>query len=168
MPLRTGWRAGCGIVLLLALGCTNTGNQAEAPVEKAPALPKQAAQSEPGPSDPDAPTEFTTTDSGLKYRVLRKGDGLKPSASDTVEVNYEGKLDDGFVFDSSYRKKKPISFPLNGVIKGWTEGLQHVNEGGKIELEIPGNLAYGSSPPPGSGIPPNATLHFIVELIKVK
>ena len=119
-----------------------------------------------GPTDADAPTEFTTTESGLKYRILRKSAGRKPTASDTVLCHYRGTLDDGTEFDSSYSRGKPIDFPLTGVIAGWTEGLQFVSEGGKIELEIPSDLGYG---PQGSGgtIPGGATLHFIVELVKI-
>ena len=127
-----------------------------------PALPKGA-----GPIDADAPKEFTTTASGLKYRILRKGAGGKPKATNTVEVNYHGWLDGGKVFDSSYQRGESIEFPLNGVIPGWTEGMQLVGEEGMIELEIPSNLGYGAR---GAGgvIPPNATLHFLVELLDVK
>jgi FKBP-type peptidyl-prolyl cis-trans isomerase len=127
-----------------------------------PALPEGA-----GPIDADAPKEFTTTPSGLKYRVLRKGAGGKPKATNTVEVNYHGWLDGGKVFDSSYQRGESIEFPLNGVIPGWTEGMQLVAEEGMIELEIPSNLGYGAR---GAGgvIPPTATLHFLVELIDVK
>lgn len=122
---------------------------------------------EPGPVDENAPEEFTATDSGLKYRILRAAEGASPAATDTVTVHYKGWLDDGTVFDSSYQRGESISFPLNGVIAGWTEGLQLVNEGGMIELEIPSNLGYGAR---GAGgvIPPNATLHFIVELIEIE
>ena len=116
--------------------------------------------------DADAPTEFTTTSSGLKYRVLRKGDGANPRSSDKVTVNYKGWLASGRVFDSSYNKSEPVSFGLNEVVAGWTEGLKLVSEGGMIELEIPPQLGYGAQGPPG--IPPNSTLHFIVELIKVE
>jgi FKBP-type peptidyl-prolyl cis-trans isomerase FkpA len=127
-----------------------------------PALPEGA-----GPIDADAPKEFTTTPSGLKYRILRKGAGGKPKATNTVEVHYHGWLDGGKVFDSSYQRGESIEFPLNGVIPGWTEGMQLVGEEGMIELEIPSNLGYGAR---GAGgvIPPNATLHFLVELIDVK
>jgi len=128
-----------------------------------PKLPEAA-----GPIDADAPLAFTTTPTGLKYRILRKGPGGKPAATDTVEVNYHGWLDDGKVFDSSYARGESISFPLNGVIPGWTEGMQLVGEEGMIELEIPSNLGYGPRGTPGGPIPPNATLHFIVELIDVK
>jgi len=121
-----------------------------------------------GKPDADAPTEFTKTDSGLQYRVLRQGAGTKPTALDQVEVNYHGWLDDGTVFDSSYKRGESISFPLNRVIPGWTEGMQLVGEGGMIELLIPSDLGYGPRGTPGGPIPPNATLHFLVELIKVK
>jgi FKBP-type peptidyl-prolyl cis-trans isomerase FkpA len=123
---------------------------------------------EPGPDDKDAPKEFSETKSGLKYRILRKSNGKKPAAKDTVTVHYKGWLDNGKEFDSSYKRNEPTSFPLNRVIPGWTEGLQLVGEGGKIELLIPSRLGYGSDAAPGGVIPPNSTLHFIVELNKVK
>ena len=119
-----------------------------------------------GPTDADAPADFTQTESGLKYRILRKSDGVKPTASDTVTVHYAGWLDDQTEFDSSYRRGKPATFALNQVVAGWTEGLQFVSEGGMIELEIPPFLGYGPQGSPGS-IPPNATLHFKVELIDI-
>lgn len=120
----------------------------------------------PGASDKDAPKEFTATKSGLKYRILRKSDGVKPKATNTVKVHYKGTLDDGTQFDSSYDRGEPISFPLNRVIPGWTEGMQLVGQGGMIELEIPHELGYGER---GTrGIPGKATLHFIVELLDVK
>lgn len=128
-----------------------------------PALPKGA-----GAIDADAPKTFAATPSGLKYRVLRKGTGGSPKASDTVKVHYHGWLDNGSVFDSSYRRGESIEFPLNGVIKGWTEGMQLVGEGGMIELEIPSDLGYGKRGTPGGPIPPDATLHFLVELLDVK
>lgn len=120
----------------------------------------------PGAADFDAPEQFTETISGLKYKILRQGTGRKPAASDTVLAHYAGWLDDGTEFDSSYKRGKPTDFPLNGVIPGWTEGLQLVGEGGMIELEIPSEMGYGQKGMPGS-IPPNATLHFKVELIEV-
>ena len=119
---------------------------------------------EPGVADADAPKEFTTTKSGLKYKILRKGDGPKPKATTTVKVHYKGWLDGGKVFDSSYDRREPIEFPLNGVIPGWTEGMQLIGKGGMIELEIPYDLAYGEAGRPPV-IPAKATLHFIVELL---
>lgn len=126
-----------------------------------------AQEAKQGPTDKDAPKEFTTTESGLKYRILRKSEGKKPTATSTVTVHYRGWLDSGKEFDSSYKRGESISFPLKGVIPGWTEGLQLVGEGGMIELEIPAKLGYGDRGAPPV-IPGGATLHFIVELIKVK
>jgi FKBP-type peptidyl-prolyl cis-trans isomerase FkpA len=120
-----------------------------------------------GMIDDGAPHNFTTTESGLKYRVLRKGSAEKPTAQQTVEVHYHGWLDSGSVFDSSYKRGESISFPLNRVIAGWTEGMQLVGQGGMIELEIPPKLGYVAQGA-GGAVPPNATLHFLVELISVK
>ena len=120
-----------------------------------------------GAIEADAPKAFTTTKSGLQYRVLRKGSGANPKAANTVKVNYHGWLDDGKVFDSSYQRGEAIEFPLNGVIPGWTEGMQLVGQGGMIELLIPSTLGYGARGAPPV-IPPNATLHFLVELIQVR
>lgn len=106
------------------------------------------------------------TSSGLQYKVLRAGKGRKPGTNDTVEVHYKGALISGKVFDSSYKRGQSISFPLNRVIAGWTEGLQLMKEGAKYELVIPANLGYGAKGA-GSVIPPNATLVFVVELLKV-
>ncbi|AMN50699.1 MULTISPECIES: FKBP-type peptidyl-prolyl cis-trans isomerase [unclassified Psychrobacter] len=106
------------------------------------------------------------TASGLQYKVLTAGTGKSPKATDVVEVNYEGKLIDGTVFDSSYERGEPIEFPLNQVIAGWTEGLQLMKEGGKYEFYIPSDIAYGEAG--NSGIEPNSTLIFTVELLKVK
>ena len=125
---------------------------------------------EPPVNMPDFPEfnadEFETTSSGLKYRVVREGEGAKPKPTDSVEVHYHGALPNGREFDSSYRRGETIEFPLNGVIGGWTEGLQLVGEGGAIQLIIPPELGYGARGA-GSDIPPNATLHFNVELFKV-
>ena len=127
-----------------------------------PELPKGAGQ-----IDNDAAKEFTETKSGLKYRILRQGTGATPKASNTVRVHYHGWLDNGKVFDSSYRRNEDISFGLNQVIKGWTEGMQLVGADGMIELQIPSDLGYGNRGAPPD-IPPKATLHFLVELIEVK
>lgn len=106
-----------------------------------------------------------TTESGIQYKILSAGNGVKPGSSDTVEVNYEGKFLDGKEFDSSYKRGETTSFSLDQVIPGWSEGLTYIDEGGKIELWIPAELAYG---PSGNGIiGPNETLNFVVELIKV-
>lgn len=111
--------------------------------------------------------EFKKTNNGLKYRIIKQGTGKRPTAKSTVVCHYRGWLDSGKEFDSSYERGEPTEFPLNGVIAGWTEGLQLINEGGKIELEIPSRLGYGERGMPGA-IPPNARLHFEIELIKVK
>jgi len=115
----------------------------------------------------DDQNEFMATPSGLKYKILRKGSGPKPKASDTVTVNYRGWLDNGKEFDSSYKRGKPLTFALNRVIPGWTEGMQLVGKGGMIELEIPSELGYGARGA-GRDIPPNSRLHFTVELIDIK
>lgn len=179
MSVRCAWRL-WSVALGLALlpGCasenTPTGQQqvATAPAgpEKSnwaykpgemPKLPPGA-----GPIDEDAPKELTATDSGLRYRILRKANGQVPEATSRVVAHYLGWLDDGTEFDSSYGRGEPSEFPLNQVIRGWTEGLQLIGKGAMIELEIPGDLAYGPEGRPG--IPPNATLHFLVELKDVR
>ena len=104
--------------------------------------------------------------SGLQYVVLTEGSGRKPSATDNVKCHYEGRLTDGTVFDSSYRRGEPAVFPLNGVFAGWTEGVQLMGEGAKFRFFIPYNLAYGERGAGGS-IPPYAALVFDVELIEV-
>lgn len=106
------------------------------------------------------------TASGLAYKVLKEGTGATPGAEDVVEVHYHGTLTDGTVFDSSVERGKTISFPLNRVIKGWTEGLQTMKEGGKTKFVIPADLAYGEAGAPPK-IPGGATLVFEVELFKV-
>jgi FKBP-type peptidyl-prolyl cis-trans isomerase FkpA len=108
-----------------------------------------------------------TTPSGLQYKVLREGSGKSPKATDVVVVNYRGTLINGKEFDSSYKSGKPIEFPLNRVIPGWTEGVQLMKEGATYEFYIPPNLAYGSR---GAGgvIGPDETLIFEVELLQVK
>jgi len=111
--------------------------------------------------------EVQTLPSGLQYKVLKAGAGKKPTATDTVTVHYRGTLIDGKEFDSSYRRGKPATFPVNGVIPGWTEALQLMEEGAKWELFIPSNLAYGERSA-GGDIGPNATLIFEVELISIE
>lgn len=105
--------------------------------------------------------------SGLQYKVIKQGTGETPSANDTVTVNYAGKLINGKEFDSSYKRGQPATFPVNGVIPGWTEALQLMKVGSVWELYIPANLAYGSHGA-GSDIGPNETLIFKVELLGVK
>ncbi|MCJ8167390.1 FKBP-type peptidyl-prolyl cis-trans isomerase [Pontibacter sp. E15-1] len=109
----------------------------------------------------------TTLDSGLQYQVIEEGSGKSPSKNDTVTTHYHGTLIDGTVFDSSYARNEPATFPVNGVIAGWTEALQLMKEGAKWRLFIPSNLAYGAQGA-GEAIGPNATLVFDVELLAVK
>jgi FKBP-type peptidyl-prolyl cis-trans isomerase FklB len=108
-----------------------------------------------------------TLPSGLQYKVIKAGSGNKPKATDTVTVHYQGTLINGTEFDSSYRRGQPVSFPVNGVIPGWTEALQLMETGAKWQIVIPSNLAYGDR---GAGpqIGPNATLIFEIELISIQ
>lgn len=106
------------------------------------------------------------TASGLQYRILREGEGQSPGARDKVETHYEGRTIDGNVFDSSYKRNSPAGFGLNGVIKGWQEGLQLMREGAKFEFVVPAHLAYGENGA-GEAIGPHETLIFDVELLKV-
>lgn len=162
--------------LLIVTGCGSQKETAQVasdqvsaaqPSESGPTGPNDPNQVvAPGPVDENFPAEFSETPSGLKYRILRASDKRKPTANNEVVVHYKGWLDDLQIFDSSYQRGETISFPLQGVIPGWTEGLQLVGEGGMIELEIPSRLGYGDQ---GSGIiPPAARLHFLVELIAIR
>jgi FKBP-type peptidyl-prolyl cis-trans isomerase FklB len=108
-----------------------------------------------------------TTASGLQYKVIKEGTGAQPKATDMVTVNYRGTLIDGTEFDSSYKRGQPATFPVNGVIKGWSEALQLMKQGSKYQLFIPANLAYGERAM-GPDIGPDATLIFEVELQEVK
>jgi FKBP-type peptidyl-prolyl cis-trans isomerase len=109
-----------------------------------------------------------TTASGLQYKVITEGSGAKPTPSDTVTVNYKGTLINGEEFDSSYKRGEPATFPLNGVIPGWTEGLQLMTKGSKYQFVIPADLAYGEQGAPGGKIGPNSTLIFEVDLMNIE
>ena len=109
-----------------------------------------------------------TLPSGLQYKIITQGTGPKPAATDTVVCQYRGTLVDGTEFDSSYKRGQPATFPLNGVIKGWTEGVQLMPVGSKYQFFIPSNLAYGERGYPGSPIGPNATLIFEIELVSIQ
>lgn len=115
----------------------------------------------------DAPPAPTTTGSGLVYTVLKAGQGPQPAATDVVRVHYRGTFPDGKEFDSSHSRGQPAEFPLNRVIKCWTEGVQMMKVGGKAKLVCPPAIAYGERGTPGGPIPPNATLHFEVELLGI-
>ena len=131
-----------------------------------PSSPPETAGPAPAAATTQENPNVITTASGLQYEVLTEGTGPKPKATDTVTVHYKGTLTNGKVFDSSYDRGEPISFPLDRVIKGWTEGLQLMSVGSKYRLTIPSQLGYGAA---GAGgvIPPNATLVFEVELLKI-
>ncbi len=107
------------------------------------------------------------TPSGLVYRSLKDGTGPSPTAADTVKVHYRGTFPDGREFDSSYKRNEAIEFPLTGVIKCWTEGVQKMKVGDKAKLTCPPSIAYGERGA-GNAVPPNATLHFEVELLGIK
>ncbi|MFM7705278.1 MAG: FKBP-type peptidyl-prolyl cis-trans isomerase [Rubrivivax sp.] len=119
------------------------------------------------PASPAAASPAETTPSGLVYRALKVGDGASPQATETVRVHYRGTFPDGREFDSSYRRGQPAQFPLNRVIACWTEGVQKMKVGGKAALVCPPAIAYGERGTPGGPIPPNATLHFEVELLGI-
>ena len=107
-----------------------------------------------------------TTSSGLTYLALVEGTGASPVASDVVKVHYRGTFPDGTEFDSSYKRGQPAEFPLNRVIKCWTEGVQRMKVGGKAKLICPPSIAYGERGAPGA-VPPNATLNFEIELLGI-
>lgn len=151
------------IVLLTACGRETSTTEVKITSTNAPAAtPALSAATATTPMN-----DMKTTASGLKYQVLKQGTGtVSPKASDTVNVHYHGTFLDGKMFDSSVQRGQPISFPLNGVIAGWTEGLQLMKVGDKFRFEIPPNLAYGPAGRPG--IPPNSTLVFEVELLGIQ
>ena len=125
------------------------------------------AQSDPTLAGAAKEAGAVVTPSGLVFRSLKDGTGASPAATDTVKVNYRGTFPDGREFDSSYKRGEPIEFPLDRVIKCWTEGLQKMKVGGKAKLSCPAAIAYGERGA-GNVIPPNATLVFEVELLGIK
>jgi FKBP-type peptidyl-prolyl cis-trans isomerase FkpA len=130
------------------------------------ALAQTAAPAIPAAPAAAAAPSVTTTASGLQIRMLREGKGPSPKAEDVVKVHYRGTFPDGKEFDSSYSRGQPAQFPLNRVIKCWTEGVQRMQVGAKAQLICPAAIAYGERGAPGA-IPPNATLHFDVELLGI-
>ena len=124
------------------------------------------AQADPAIAAAAKETGAVVTPSGLVYRSLKDGSGASPTAADTVKVHYRGTFPDGREFDSSYKRNEPTQFPLGGVIPCWTEGVQRMKVGGKARLTCPAAIAYGTRGAGGT-IPPNATLHFEVELLEI-
>lgn len=141
--------------------------QAEASAKMEEAATAAKAESAAYLAEKEAEEGVVKTESGLMYKVIQAGSGKKPEATSTVVVNYKGTLADGTVFDSSYEGGEPVSFPLNQVIKGWTEGIQLMNVGAKYVFYIPSELAYGEQGA-GGAIPGNAALTFEVELLEIK
>jgi FKBP-type peptidyl-prolyl cis-trans isomerase len=157
MKLRFAMTAAASLCLL---GCNQPTTQSGSDANSAPAA---TAATTTTPAD-----EMKTTASGLKYQVLKQGTGTaSPKATDSVKVHYHGTLLNGTVFDSSVQRGEPISFGLNQVIAGWTEGLQLMKVGDKFKFEIPANLAYGEAGRPPV-IPPSSTLVFEVELLGIE
>lgn len=144
--------------------------QTRAETERAEAATRNLAEGEAFLAQNRGRAGVRTTESGLQYQVLRQGSGERPTAASTVTVHYVGTLLDGTKFDSSYDRNEPATFPLGGVIPGWTEGVQLMPVGSKFKFWIPGSLAYGEQGPPmpGGAIGPNQTLVFEVELISIQ
>jgi FKBP-type peptidyl-prolyl cis-trans isomerase FkpA len=113
------------------------------------------------------PASAAAAGSGLVYKSLKDGAGASPQATDVVRVHYRGTFPDGREFDSSLKRGQPAEFPLNRVIRCWTEGVQKMKVGGKAQLVCPPGIAYGERGTPGGPIPPNATLHFEIELLGI-
>ena len=129
-------------------------------------LTAASAQTDP-PANAAAEPGAVVTASGLVYRSLKDGKGASPAATDTVKVHYRGTFPDGREFDSSYKRNAPASFPLNRVIKCWTEGLQRMKVGGTARLTCPAAIAYGDKGAGGGEVPPGAVLRFEVELLAI-
>ncbi len=153
------------LVLVLLAGGSYFLYQQEGPPSTPPEQAVKPDMEQVEPKEPKAAAEVQTS-SGLKYQVLAEGSGGSPQLSSQVTVHYRGTLENGKEFDNSYRRKEPATFPVNGVIPGWTEALLLMKVGDKWKLTIPPELGYGSS---GAGgvIPPNATLIFEVELLEI-
>jgi FKBP-type peptidyl-prolyl cis-trans isomerase FkpA len=144
-------------IVLASLALSAATVQAQAPATPA------------APAATKAPAVGTsvTTPSGLVIKMVKAGTGASPSATDVVKVHYRGTFPDGKEFDSSLKRGQPAEFPLNRVIRCWTEGVQLMQVGGKAQLICPASIAYGERGTPGGPIPPNATLHFEVELLGI-
>ncbi|NNC90223.1 MAG: FKBP-type peptidyl-prolyl cis-trans isomerase [Akkermansiaceae bacterium] len=178
------WLAAAGLAGALALGLMVARDSRQAAAQAGPpsrpggvgtgsgwgsaAIPESGGPAPKSGNRPprDSAGRTTTTASGLVYSVLREGRGPRPGPTDRVRVDYTGTTEEGVVFDST-AERGPGTFPLNAVIKGWTEGLQLMNVGSKFRFEIPPELAYGEAGRPGA-IPPDATLIFEVELLGIE
>ena len=147
----------CSIPVIAALFLCVFAASAATPAEKGEQFLKENEKKE----------GVKTTASGLQYKVIKEGSGKNPSATDTVTVHYRGTLIDGKEFDSSYKRGEPAKFPLDRVIKGWTEGVQLMKEGAKYQFFIPAKLGYGARGTPDGTIGENETLIFEIELIKI-
>jgi FKBP-type peptidyl-prolyl cis-trans isomerase len=158
------------VIALLAFGLLSNNTYADDQTTDVTKTSTTVTSQDPGAaylaSHKKLPGVKTTAD-GLQYKVVRQGTGPKPTDSDVVSVNYSGKLLDGTEFDSSYKRGEPASFPVNGVIPGWTEALKLMPVGSEYELVIPAELAYGTAGAPPS-IGPNQVLVFKVELLKIE
>lgn len=157
LPLRSLAVKLAPIALVFSLAASAIAWAQPAAQPAAPPATPTGAQQEPG---------VTVTQSGLIYRSLKDGGGASPVATDVVKVHYRGTLPDGKEFDSSYKRGEPATFPLDRVIKCWTEGVQRMKVGGKARLVCPPAIAYGERGA-GSAVPPNATLVFEVELLGI-
>ena len=152
---------GTALVLLAGIYLLMQDGEPSSIQQKPVAEADQVAEDE-----PPALRETVETKSGLQYRVLRRGSGPSPRPEDQVRVHYRGRLENGKEFDSSYRRGRPATFPVNGVIRGWTEALLLMKEGDKWELTIPPELGYGSRGVKNA-IPPDSILIFEVELLEI-
>lgn len=148
-------------------GSSNTATESEQGAENDSLEAEQGSRLRVAEREESTRSKLITTASGLQYEILAEGEGDPPGPSDTVEVHYEGTLEDGTIFDSSYQRGRAAAFPLNAVIGGWTEGLQLMKPGAKYRFIIPPELAYGEKGA-GQSIPGGATLTFEVELLSVK
>ena len=163
-PTLSGSSIALGAWLAVLCAAPSALAQTPAPAKK-PAVAASAAPADANPATPGAGTVVTTS-SGLIFKLIKQGTGASPKASDTVKVNYRGTFMDGREFDSSYKNGGPAEFPLDGVIKCWTEGVQRLQVGGSARLTCPPAIAYGARGAGGT-IPPNTTLQFEVELLGI-
>ena len=159
-PLKKGsltklW-VGLGALCLIAAGIAWAGTERQVSTDPATFFARNAKRS-----------EVTTTASGLQIQTVKEGTGITPGPNDMVLVEYEGRLLDGTVFDSSAKQGGPAPFPVSGIIPGWTEALQRMKKGGSYRIWLPPELGYGAQGTPGGPIPPNAILDFDVTLIDV-